>query len=102
MGGGGPAGSRGGREGAATARERRAVDALVTKSTQVLDAFMKEKVGQVQALANVVLGRDTLTTDHAVQAGWAAPFPRRKRPPAPCQVAKGAGQCPLGAAALPR
>ena len=76
--------------------------ARVTKSTQVLDAFMKEKVGQVQALANVVLGRDALTTDDAVQDGWASPFPRRKRPLAPCQVAKGAGQYPLGAAALPR
>jgi hypothetical protein len=78
------------------------VDALVTKSTQVLDAFMKEKVGQVQKLASVVVGEDTVMTPEAEQDGWASPFPRTKRPPAPCQVAMGAGQCPLGGAALPR
>ena len=76
------------------------VDALVTKSTQVLDAFMKEKVGQMRKLMNEVLqGEDTPTTAEVLQAeqdGWASPFPRTKRPPAPCQVAMGAGQCPLG------
>ena len=72
------------------------VDALVTKSTQVVHVFMKEKVRQVQKLAHVVLGRDTLTTGDAEQDGWASPFPRTKRPPAPCQIAMGAGQCPLG------
>ena len=47
------------------------VDALVTKSTQVLDAFMKEKVGQVLKLANVVLGVDAmeLTTGEAEKDG---------------------------------
>ena len=78
------------------------MDALVTKSTQVVHVFMKEKVRQVQKLAHVALGRDTLTTGDAEQDGWASPFPRTKRPPAPCQIAMGAGQCPLGGAALPR
>jgi len=80
------------------------VDALVTKSTQVLDAFMKEKAGQVRKLANAVLGEDAmeLTTAEAEQDGWASPFPGTKRPLAPCQVAMGAGPCPLGGAALPR
>ena len=78
--------------------------ALVTKSTQVLDTFVKERVGQVRKLANAVLGQDTveLTTAEAGQDGWASPFPGTKRPPAPCQVAMGAGQRPLGVAALPR
>jgi len=80
------------------------VDALVTKSTQVLDTFMKEKVGQARKLANAVLGEDAmeLTTAEAEQGGWASPFPGTKRPPAPWQVATGAGPCPLGSAALPR
>ena len=78
------------------------VDALVTKSTQVVHVFMKEKARQVQKLANVVLGEDTLMTAEAEQDGWASPFARTKRPPAPCQVAMGAGQCPLGGATLPR
>ena len=80
------------------------VGALVTKSTHVLDAFMKEKVGQVRKLANAVLGEDAmeLMAAEAEQDGWATPFPGTKRPLAPCQVAMGAGQCPLGGAALPR
>jgi hypothetical protein len=72
------------------------VDALVTKSTQVLDAFMKEKVGQVQALANVVLGRDTLTTDDAEQDSWAFPLPQNKTLACPVPSSQGSRAVPVG------
>ena len=48
------------------------VDALVTKSTQVWDAFMKEKVGQVLILLKEVLapqGVETGTTEGLEQDG---------------------------------
>ena len=80
------------------------VDALVTKSTQLLDAFMKEQVEKVRTLMSEALTPEELetgATDAVEEDGWASPFPRTKRPPAPCQVAMGAGQCPLGGAALP-